>query len=116
MAIERHENLLLWQKAYDLAKEILIVTEKFPRPQQRDGGLANETRGTGLRILRKIMLANNRKDVAINHDIDQQVEYLQTLIRMGYELGYIGIGKYEILAERTVELGRMNAGWMKRIA
>ena len=44
MAMERHESLKLWQKSYDLAKELMIVTEKFPRPQQRDGGLANEIR------------------------------------------------------------------------
>ncbi len=115
MAMERHESLKLWQKAYDLAKELMIVTEKFPRPQQRDGGLANEIRRTALNVLRTVMIANNRQNVAINRDLDQEIEYLQALVRMARELEYVSLGRYELFAERIVELGKMNAGWMKRI-
>jgi four helix bundle protein len=115
MAMERHESLKLWQKSYDLAKELMIVTEKFPRPQQRDGGLANEIRRMALNVLRTVMIANNRQNVAINQDLDQEIEYLQTLVRMARELEYVSLGRYELLAKRTVELGKMNAGWMKRI-
>ena len=41
--VERHERLKIWQKSYDLAKDLMQVTERFPRPQQRDG-LASEIR------------------------------------------------------------------------
>jgi hypothetical protein len=58
MAMERHESLKLWQKSYDLAKELMIVTEKFPRPQQRDGGLASELRQACLVLLKAIAVAN----------------------------------------------------------
>jgi hypothetical protein len=43
--VERHERLKIWQKSYDLAKDLMQVTERFPRPQQRDG-LASEIRPT----------------------------------------------------------------------
>ena len=115
MAMERHESLKLWQKSYDLAKELMIVTEKFPRPQQRDGGLANEIRRTALNVLRTVMVANNRQNVAINRDLDQEIEYLQALVRMARELEYISLGRYELLAKRIVELGKISCpplkGW-----
>jgi hypothetical protein len=34
---------------------------------------------------------------------------------MARELEYVSLGRYELLAKRIVELGKMNAGWMKRI-
>ena len=45
--VQQHERLKIWQKSYDLAKDLMQVTERFPRPQQRDG-LASEIRQTAL--------------------------------------------------------------------
>jgi len=35
--VQQHERLKIWQKSYDLAKDLMQVTERFPRPQQRTG-------------------------------------------------------------------------------
>jgi hypothetical protein len=56
--VRRHENLKIWQKSYDLAKDLIQVTERFPRPQQL-GGLASEIRQTALSLIRTVMLANS---------------------------------------------------------
>jgi|GEM_PF-4518055 len=53
--VERHERLKIWQKSYDLAKDLMQVTERFPRPQQRDG-LASEIRQTALSLIRTVMV------------------------------------------------------------
>jgi hypothetical protein len=36
--VQQHERLKIWQKSYDLAKDLMQVTERFPRPQQMEAG------------------------------------------------------------------------------
>ena len=36
--VERHERLKIWQKSYDLAKDLIQVTERFPRLEQMEAG------------------------------------------------------------------------------
>jgi len=67
--VERHERLKIWQKSYDLAKDLMQVTERFPRPQQRDG-LASEIRQTALSLIRTVMIANSGPGTAANRDLD----------------------------------------------
>ena len=35
--VQQHERLKIWQKSYDLARDLMAVTERFPRPQQING-------------------------------------------------------------------------------
>jgi len=79
--VERHERLKIWQKSYDLAKDLMQVTERFPRPQQRDG-LASEIRQTALSLIRTVMLANSVQGTAVNQDLDQEIDYLQVIVRL----------------------------------
>jgi hypothetical protein len=88
------------------------VTERFPRPQQRDG-LASEIRQTALSLIRTVMLANSVQGTAVNQDLDQEIDYLQVIVRLARDLRYISIGQYEVVAKKIVELGKMNGGWMK---
>ena len=110
--VERHERLKIWQKSYDLAKDLMQVTERFPRPQQRDG-LASEIRQTALSLIRTVMLANSTQGTAVNQDLDEEIDYLQVTVRLARDLRYISIGQYELLAGKIIELGKMNNGWMK---
>ena len=79
--VERHERLKIWQKSYDLAKDLMQVTERVPRPQQRDG-LASEIRQTALSLIRTVMLANSVQGTAVNQDLDQEIDYLQVIVRL----------------------------------
>jgi hypothetical protein len=79
--VQRHERLKIWQKSYDLAKDLMQVTERFPRPQQRDG-LASEIRQTALSLIRTVMLANSVQGTAVNQDLDQEIDYLQVIVRL----------------------------------
>ncbi len=110
--VGRHERLKIWQKTYDLAKDLIQVTERFPRPQQQ-GGLASEIRRVSLDLIRTVMIANSVQGTAVNQDLDQEIDYLQAIIRLARDLRYISIGQYELLAGKIVELGKMNGGWMK---
>jgi four helix bundle protein len=110
--VGRHERLKIWQKSYDLARDLMQVTERFPRPQQQ-GGLASEIRRASLDLIQTVMLANSTQSTAVNRDLDQEIDYLQVIVRLARDLRYISIGQYELLAEKIVELGKMNNGWMK---
>lgn len=110
--VGQHERLKIWQKSYDLARDLIQVSERFPRPQQH-GGLASEIRRTSLDLIQTVMMANTTQNTSINQDLDQEIDYLQVIVRLARDLRYISIGQYELLAGKIVEIGRMNGGWMK---
>lgn len=108
----RHERLLIWQKAYNLTKDLMEITVRFPKPQQYDG-LASEIRKTAFSLMETVMIANSTSGIATNQDLDRDIDYLKTIVRMARDLRYISIGQYEVISEKIVELGKMNGGWMK---
>ena len=85
--VRRHENLKIWQKSYDLARDLMETTMRFPRPQQTNG-LGSEIRRTALDLLETVMLANDTKKIAVHKDIDHTIDRLQVLVRMSRDLGY----------------------------
>ena len=110
--VGQHERLKIWQKSYDLAKDLIQMSERFPRPQQH-GGLASEVRQAALGLIQTVMLANCSQGTAVNQDLDQGIDYLQVIVRLARDLRYISIGQYEDISRRIIELGKMNNGWMK---
>ena len=110
--VGQHERLKIWQKSYDLARDLIVITERFPRPQQMNG-LGSEIRQAALNLIQTVMIANSGPGTAANHDLDLGIDYLQVIVRLARDLRYISIGQYELLAGKIVELGRMNNGWMK---
>jgi hypothetical protein len=110
--VGQHERLKIWQKSYDLALDLMTITERFPRPQQTDG-LGSEIRKATLNLIQTVMIANSGPGTAANRDLDLGIDYLQVIVRLARDLRYISIGQYEGLAGKIVEIGRMNNGWMK---
>ncbi|MFA5137097.1 MAG: four helix bundle protein [Patescibacteria group bacterium] len=110
--VGQHERLKIWQKSYDLARDLIVITERFPRPQQMNG-LGSEIRQAALNLIQTVMIANSGPGTAANHDLDLGIDYLQVIMRLARDLRYVSIGQYELLAEKIVELGKMNNGWMK---
>ena len=47
--VQQHERLKIWQKSYDLARDLMAITERFPRPQQING-LGSEIRQAALNL------------------------------------------------------------------
>ena len=82
--VQQHERLKIWQKSYDLAKDLMQVTERFPRPQQRDG-LASEIRQTALSLIRTVMLANSTQGTAVNQDLDQEIAERHPFLRVAFD-------------------------------
>jgi hypothetical protein len=79
--VRRHENLKIWQKSYDLARDLMEITVRFPRPQQFNG-IGSEVRRTALDLLETVMLANDTKKIAVHKDIDHTIDRLQVIVRL----------------------------------
>ena len=67
--VERHERLKIWQKSYDLPRDLMAITERFPRPQQING-LGSEIRQAALNLIQTVMIANSGPGTAANRDLD----------------------------------------------
>ena len=48
-------------------------------------------------------------------ELDVEVTKLKAYIRLSYKLGFLPIKKYEIWAEKVVEIGKMVGGWIKNV-
>jgi len=52
------------------------------------------------------MLANSVQGTAVNQDLDQEIDYLQVIVRLARDLRYISIGQYEVVAKKSLNWGR----------
>lgn len=98
--------------AYDLALELIPAVRSFPRSQQFM--LGQRIQDTVLDVLTGLVAANTarRKDERLA-GVDADVEKLRLLVRLAFDLKFIGVKRYGMLAGRIDELGRMLGGWMK---
>ena len=98
--------------AYDLALELIPAVRSFPRSQQFM--LGQRIQETVLDVLTGLVAANTarRKEEPLVA-VDADVEKLRLLGRLAFDLKFIGVKRYGMLAERIDELGRMLGGWMK---
>ena len=102
------------EKGYDLLKFYLPLIEKFPRHQRyligdRVQVLAMDV--LGLLSEAYYLPASEKKGRLIQVNI--KLEMLRYLNRLCFESGYYTSLKYKEVAEKLLELGRMNGGWLK---
>ncbi|MGB9886760.1 MAG: diversity-generating retroelement protein Avd [Moorellales bacterium] len=76
--------------------------------------MAAETKRAMFGLLQAIIMANRRyyKKNAIQ-EADVQLEVLRYYIRLGKDLGFLPIRKYENWAKMMAEIGKMIGGWLK---
>ena len=98
--------------AYDLMLEIYPAIRSFPKSQQFM--LGQRIQGTTLDILTGLVAANHvrNKEPGLAQ-VSAEIEKLRLLVRLAFDLEFIGIKRYARLGERIDELGRMLGGWMK---
>jgi four helix bundle protein len=110
------ERLKVYQKWLDMAKYLYVAVQSYPKSEKYT--LGADTRHTMIRVGRYIYRANalNNERVEKRRMIEQadlELVDLQLLIRLGMELGYLAMKKYEILSGMAVEIGKMLGGWLK---
>ncbi|MBK8195782.1 MAG: diversity-generating retroelement protein Avd [Lewinellaceae bacterium] len=110
-------NETILQKAYDLLKHGILGLEQFPRKHKYT--LADRLQNNLSDVLEALIEAYhvpaNRKRTLLER-ANILLEQSRHYCRLCYELGLFNSIKYEDLARRLNEVGRMNGGWLKTIA
>ncbi|MDI6813430.1 MAG: diversity-generating retroelement protein Avd [Desulfitobacteriaceae bacterium] len=106
------EDLIIYQKVYDLILYAFPILNRFPKNQRFV--LAQQIQNSMLEIQKKIVEANKlRNRRRLQFEIDIELDKLKLLIRLSKDLKLIDVKKYEQFTIRLTEIGRLLGGWMR---
>lgn len=106
------EELKILQKTYDLSLYLYQCLQQYPKSEKY--ALAADTKTAAYELLRLLITANKRyHKKTIMQDADIQLGILRHLIRLGKDLGFLPIKRFEVISGMTTEIGKMLGGWMK---
>jgi len=108
------DNLILYQKFYDLILYAFPIINRFPQNQRFV--LGQQIQNSMLDISKMIVQANKfgaKNRLQILYGIDVELEKLKLLIRLANGLGFISHSRYGIFCEKLVEIGKILGGWIK---
>jgi four helix bundle protein len=115
--VETFEDLLDWQKGIALAKEVYSLTREGPL--SRDYGLRDQLQRAAVSIPTNIAEGFERsstKDYVRFLDIAKgSAGELRSLLRVAFEIGYLGQSAYEKLHAHVTELSRFLANHIKAL-
>ena len=107
-------NLILYQKVYDLILYSFPIISRFPKHQKHV--LAQQIQNSMLNLSSLITQANVfgvKNKLQKIQMIDVEFEKLKLLIRLAHDLGFLSHDRYKIFSEKFVEIGKILGGWMK---
>lgn len=108
------DNLILYQKFYDLILYSFPIIGRFPKNQRFT--LGQQIENSMLDITKLIIQANkfgNKNRLQNLYCVDVELEKLKLLIRLANDLGFMSQQRYGVFCERFVEIGRILGGWIK---
>ena len=107
------ENLILYQKVYDLILYSFPIINRFPKTQKYV--LGQQIENTLLNLLKAIITANNKK-AKLNYLFyaDTELQTLKTLIRLAKDLKFIDLKRYHVFSIKTTEIGKILGGWINK--
>jgi hypothetical protein len=109
------DDLIIYQKTYDLILWFFPIINKFPKKQRFV--LGQQIENELLEIIKDIILANNeRNKTEILKRISVRLDTLRILVRLAKDLRFLNIKHYENAAVKMNEIGRLLSGWMKKFA
>jgi hypothetical protein len=115
LRIKMLDDLIIFQKLYDLILWIFPVINKFPKKQRFVLGqqLENEL----LEILKDVIQANQEADKSATlKKISIELDKFRVLVRLSKDLHFISIKQYELAVGKINETARLLNGWMKKFA
>ena len=110
-------QFLILQKAESLADytETALLHSNYEKHQRFQ--LCADTRSAVKVILHLIIRAGKRyhKKTTLE-DLDIELEYLRTLIRLSYRRGYISTHRLDVWMQNVNEVGAIMGSWMRKVA
>jgi len=109
------QNLIIFQKVYDLILWLYPTVNKFPKKQRFV--LGQQIENTVLEILKGTIQVNqeNNKTPYLKQ-ISVDLDKLRILIRLSKDLKFIGLRQYQFSAEKINEIGKILGGWLKKFS
>jgi four helix bundle protein len=105
------QDLIIFQKTYDLILWLYPAVNKFPKSQRFI--LGQQIENTILEILKGIIEANVEcQKIVYLKKISVELDKLRILIRLSKDLRFINIRQYGFAADKINEIGKMLGGWM----
>ena len=110
--IERFEDLIAWQKARVLTKEVYELTRK--QPFAKDFGLSGQIQRAAVSIMSNIAEGFERGGRAEFHQFlviaKASCAETRSLLYVALDVGYIGLDEFNKINELAVEVGRIIGG------
>ena len=111
-----YNDLVIFQKAYDLILWSYPVINQFPKTQRFV--LGQQIESTLVIILKKMIHANKErgeKRMEIIKEISVNIDEIFILFRLAKDLRMISVKKYGISAEKINEVAKLLGGWQKQL-
>jgi len=106
------QDLVIFQKVYDLILWMYPLINKFPKKQRFV--LGQQLENALLDILKGIIQANQeRNKLEILKQVSIDLDKFRILFRLAKDLRFMSIKQYQFGAEKINEVGKILGGWMK---
>lgn len=106
------QDLVIFQKVYDLILWMYPLINKFPKKQRFV--LGQQLENALLNILKGIIQANQeRNKLEILKQVSIDLDKFRILFRLAKDLRFMSIKQYQFGAEKINEVGKVLGGWMK---
>jgi four helix bundle protein len=107
------QDLIIFQKIYDLILWMYSLINKFPKSQRFV--LGQQLENTLLDILKGIIQANQeRNKLEILKQVSVDLDKFRILYRLAKDLKFMSIRQYQFGAEKINEVGKILGGWTRQ--
>ena len=118
MALQSHEELLVWQKAMDLVVEIYSLTKQLPKDELY--GLVSQIRRAAVSIPSNIAEGYSRNStreyIHFLHIARGSKAEIETQIKICERLGYISNDQTTVAHNIITEVGKMLNSMIKKLS
>jgi len=114
--MSNYNDLVIFQKTYDLILWTYPVVNGFPKSQKFV--LGQRIENLLISVVRSIILINKERGqerIIGMKQISSALDELMVLFRLSKDLRFIGIKKYGIAIEKVNEIGKLLRGWQKSL-
>ncbi len=109
-------DLPVFQRSYDLYKELYLAVKQFPKGDRYALGESCKTNALELvtAVIQAASTRNEWKVAAIDKGLGA-TELLKVFIRMAHDTECLREPRYVALQQRLQEIGRMLGGWKRSV-
>lgn len=111
------KELKVWREAFELAKEIYLITTKFPKDEMY--GMTSQIRRATVSISNNIAEGcgrNTSKDfISFLYNSMGSCKEVENLLMLAKELKYIGVDDFNLLNDKVDHIGKMLTQFIKSV-